>query len=660
VTLVVDGVAVEIRGETSAFIRDIRGASQETSKNAKKMRKDLSGVSSGFSSLAKGVRAAVGVFGLGVLLKTTIQITNNMTRLRGRLKQVVQDAASLEAVERELVDTTLDLGTSLEGAITLFQRLSFARKELEAGDAELLQFSKTVQQLGLISGASAEQMKNGTLQLTQGLNSSVLRAEEFNSITENMPAVAIAIAKGMGKSAGELRNMVIAGKVASKEVFSSILLQTEEIQKKFEELPPDFERSMTKVSTAIGLGLDAVERRYGTVQALAEGISGSVDTLFPDLESEIATTSKSVTDLEERIALLTKRVEQDSGKMNFSQWLFNSGSDKDKSTAALARFSDDLQRQKETLKGLLELQKKQKELAGGDNSEPPELINPGALKLIKKLSAEIDVLTAKTQPGKVFAALGLDPDDPENSEIVQQIFDLVTVLGDLKEAETALQQSRSEAATIVEETLTKEEALVRLRERMAEIMPQMVELVGSEAKAREVIARALDREEKAWDRRNKKQDEAIRLSDAFGSAAESNFERAIFDGEAFDKVLLKLIEDLARLVIRQALLAPLAKGFGSFIGGILPGFAGGGRIQPGVPTIVGERGPELIVPSRSGTVMNAADSKSAMSGGSPVINVNNYFDLVPGPTIGAMIDQRMPEVRRTSAAQAISILNGRG
>ncbi len=64
-----------------------------------------------------------------------------------------------------------------------------------------------------------------------------VRAEEFNSIVENTPELAYRIAKGMGVGLGQLRLMVLEGEVLSKDVFQSILSQTEQIDKDFEDVP---------------------------------------------------------------------------------------------------------------------------------------------------------------------------------------------------------------------------------------------------------------------------------------------------------------------------------------------------------------------------------------------------------------------------------------
>lgn len=94
----------------------------------------------------------------------------------------------------------------------------------------------------------------------------------------------------------------------------------------------------------------------------------------------------------------------------------------------------------------------------------------------------------------------------------------------------------------------------------------------------------------------------------------------------------------------------------------IPGFAGGGRVQAGVPALVGERGPELIVPQRTGTVMNAASSRKALGAGAAPVTMNQTvnFDLQPAPTISAMIDAKKPEIIRAATIGAIQAIQRGG
>ena len=57
--------------------------------------------------------------------------------------------------------------------------------------------------------------------------------------------------------------------------------------------------------------------------------------------------------------------------------------------------------------------------------------------------------------------------------------------------------------------------------------------------------------------------------------------------------------------------------------------AGGGSVQAGTPTMVGERGPELFVPNTGGVVKNNADTKQMVgSGGGVSITQNLNFAVV--------------------------------
>ena len=76
----------------------------------------------------------------------------------------------------------------------------------------------------------------------------------------------------------------------------------------------------------------------------------------------------------------------------------------------------------------------------------------------------------------------------------------------------------------------------------------------------------------------------------------------------------------------------------------LPELAGGGTVQRGQPTLVGERGAEIFVPNTGGTIMNNMNSKNAM-GGSPII-VNQSVNFATGvvPTVRAEVQKMLPQI----------------
>ena len=90
------------------------------------------------------------------------------------------------------------------------------------------------------------------------------------------------------------------------------------------------------------------------------------------------------------------------------------------------------------------------------------------------------------------------------------------------------------------------------------------------------------------------------------------------------------------------------------------GFAGGGTIQKGQPTVVGERGAEIFVPNTGGSIMNNMNSKNAMGGGGNTI-INQSINFATGvvPTVRAEVMKMMPQIADvTKGAVAEAAMRG--
>lgn len=131
--------------------------------------------------------------------------------------------------------------------------------------------------------------------------------------------------------------------------------------------------------------------------------------------------------------------------------------------------------------------------------------------------------------------------------------------------------------------------------------------------------------------------------------------------DVMGSVINAIIADFARLAITQplsnALFSAISGGFGGFGGGIpLPGGGGipqggagfgarGGMLVPGMPTIVGERGPERIIPLGGGQLVPGTGGAQVNFNG-PLVGSINSSD---GPGVRAALAQAAPSI--TQAAQ---------
>jgi hypothetical protein len=138
-----------------------------------------------------------------------------------------------------------------------------------------------------------------------------------------------------------------------------------------------------------------------------------------------------------------------------------------------------------------------------------------------------------------------------------------------------------------------------------------------------------------------------------GGGIERALSRAILTGRfSFDdlrKVALGALNDIASSALRLDLGSIFGGGGGGglagLIGGLLgaPGRAIGGAVAPGRPFMVGERGPELFVPTSAGRV----EANNAAGGARPLnITVNVAVPAGSGP---AVMQQTGAQVARAVA-----------
>jgi len=130
-------------------------------------------------------------------------------------------------------------------------------------------------------------------------------------------------------------------------------------------------------------------------------------------------------------------------------------------------------------------------------------------------------------------------------------------------------------------------------------------------------------------------------------------------GEAFRSMAAAIIEELFRVLVVQKLVGGITKAFGG--GGFtnVAGLTGGGRasggsMMAGSPYLVGENGPEIVVPRHSGTVLNANQTSGAMAGSGGITVQNNI--TVTGSD-AAMVRQEVakmiPQITNATKAAVI-------
>lgn len=161
----------------------------------------------------------------------------------------------------------------------LFAKVSRNRKELGLDVGQTLDLSKVIGQTMTIGGGSTASQEAALMQLGQSLGSGVLRGEELNSILEQAPRLAEAIAASFGVSVGQLKALGAAGKLTAKELVNGLLKQSEAINAEFNKMPRTFGGAMQTLKNEIGRRIHDLDKMTGAAEKFADAIDLIVKNL---------------------------------------------------------------------------------------------------------------------------------------------------------------------------------------------------------------------------------------------------------------------------------------------------------------------------------------------------------------------------------------------
>jgi len=269
-------------------------------KAERRMGRFVGNTNKGFGSVGAAAGNMGRILGVAIGAETIRRAANLADEYKGvqsRIRNVTKELGTYEAVQKRVNALSMDSGASLVGSASLFANINRGSSETGATQKQALQLTDTLNKLGVISGANNEQMKNGMLQFGQSMAAGIVRAEEWNSIMENIPEVGVRIARGLGMSVGQLRLMVLDGKVLSKDVFASLLKQSDQINSEFAEMPTRMGQGFEAAKTGSMIFLSQLDQQLG----LTTGIGNMFKSIGAYLANDFSAQMFAIYDYTMRI-----------------------------------------------------------------------------------------------------------------------------------------------------------------------------------------------------------------------------------------------------------------------------------------------------------------------------------------------------------------------
>jgi len=247
----------------------------KTQKAFNSLQKNVNKTQQSFFTLKNAIIAVAS----SVVIRQLLDLSNEYQNLQNRLKLVTNSTRELTAVQEELFEISRRTRGGFSETVELYQKLALQAQNLGLRNSELLEITENVNKVIGIAGVNAIQASAGILQLSQAFASGRLQGDEFRSISENIPPLLDIFAKELGVTRGELKKLGSEGKITSDVIATALLKETDNINKKFEQLSPTIGQATVRIRNSFVNLVGKFNEVTGTADALSASIIGVSDAL---------------------------------------------------------------------------------------------------------------------------------------------------------------------------------------------------------------------------------------------------------------------------------------------------------------------------------------------------------------------------------------------
>jgi lambda family phage tail tape measure protein len=259
-------LTLDLIARIGGFQQNMDRASQSVSRtgaSADAASARVSALGSEFLSLSGVVSRLAGPLAAAFSVHTVYAATEAYSTLTNRLKLVTNGTDELIKSQAAVFGIAQDARQPLTATAELYQRIATNQKELKLSGEGVAGIVGTISKTLAISGSSADSANAALIQLGQAFASGVLRGEELNSVLEQAPALAQAIAAGMGKTVGDLRNLGEQGKLTAEAVVKALQNQAGAVDSLFSKMTATIGGSLTVVGNSITRYIGEIDQMSG-------------------------------------------------------------------------------------------------------------------------------------------------------------------------------------------------------------------------------------------------------------------------------------------------------------------------------------------------------------------------------------------------------------
>lgn len=259
--------------EAAAF-KDQADAAEKASKSTKELSDNQKNAISSADALASAVKRLAASYLSIQGLKKAVDLSDGLVSTRARLDRMNDGLQTTQQLETMIYQSAQRSRGNFMDTMGLVSQLGTMAGSAFGNTKEIVQFAEQLNKQLALSGASGQAAQAAILQLEQGLASGVLRGDELNSVMEQAPAIARAIADYLQVDMGKLREMGQQGQLTAAVVKNAMFAAAAETNAEFSKTPMTWAQVWTVASNAAIRALDPL-------LAAINWVANNIQTVVP-------------------------------------------------------------------------------------------------------------------------------------------------------------------------------------------------------------------------------------------------------------------------------------------------------------------------------------------------------------------------------------------
>lgn len=249
-------------------------------------------------SMSVATRQLAGYMAGIVTVGAAINRMDAYTSINNKLKLVTNSQTELNQAMQDTFAIAQRSASSWSAVNDVYSKYMSNAKTLNLTQEQTARLTEITSKAVAISGSTTESAAGALFQYGQALDGNILRGEEYNALVDGAGGLLSAMAKGLNVTRGELRQMMLDGKLTGEVITKALLKAGDSV----DELHA--KTDVTIGSSLVVLG-DSVTKFVGeasTGSGAATVLAGSIKTLAENLDliADIAVVGG--------VALLTKTI----------------------------------------------------------------------------------------------------------------------------------------------------------------------------------------------------------------------------------------------------------------------------------------------------------------------------------------------------------------